>query len=574
MADRGFRKFMLDPKSSVMTYIADNMPAEHLSHQQGGNSGLQHGSVHDPNGQQENQLPSQHSQGQSQGGFVRPYLPHRPSQSNSQSSSPLPGYAQPVQSTQLPVNSPYIASNLSQANPGSNGYTAAQSQLPSSQSLSNVSMVQDPLSQKDSQNHDSQTTAALGQGPPQPGARRRNSPQSAPRLYHRMILEFDIMKQAFFLAKSREIAFLHYNGPGALAYNILERSIQEMTSIAYDLESSARRIWGLRYEHSWEFEGYSEVAHQAVFSKWQAEYEMWADTVLDIQDGQVLADAANPIKYGNASMHKDSEDWNSQLRQDQSGDQSLHGETEHQDHFMHQEHIPSGLPQQIYPQQQMILPQQMPPQQQISPPQQIPQLQNLSMSQSTPPFQNFQSSQTSQPMPPGAFPQSGPPGTTSDQGMSLQQRQQSPHPPQMQIPTPSLQNVQYMPPGQFTGSQNMQKAPNGPPSRILQPPNMQDPNMQQPQNTQPRQSPNMQQGQSRPPQQYMQQNQGIPPGSAPYMPQQQNPGVGQQGPPRNGPPLGQTMSQGQNTGARQSSGGSPLPPSLQAGGQVQGNGKQ
>ena len=555
MTERGFRKFMLDPKSSVMTYIADNIPAEHLSHQQGSSNGRlqQHGqqpNIHDPNGVQQNQIPGQNPQSLSQESLVRPYLPHRPSQSNSQASSPRPGYAQPV---------PYIASNLVQANPGSNGYPGAQNQLPSSQSVSSFSTVHDSMSQNDPQNHGGQTTAALGQGPPQPGARRRNSPQSAPSLYHRMILEFEVMKQAFFVAKSRKSASLRYDRLGVLNLTILEHNVQEMTSIAYDLESSSRRIWGLRYEHAWEFEGYSEVGQQAVFFKWQAEYEMWADTVLDMQDGQILTDAANPTKYGNASTHKDSDEWNSQSRQDQFGYQSLHGDIEHQNQSVHQEQMPPGLPQQMYPQQQM------PPQQQISPPQQMPQLQNLSMSQSVPPSQSFQGSQTSQPMPPGAFPQSGPLGPTSDQSMPLQQRQQSPHPPQMQNPAPDMQNGQYMQPGQFTGLQNMQNAPNSPPSKMQQPPNIQDPNMQQPPNMKPGQGPSMQQGQNRPPQQYMQQNQGNPLGSAPYPPQPQTSGAGQQRPPRNGPPSGQTMPQRQNMGARQN-------PAPQAGGQGQGNG--
>lgn len=220
MADqntRGFRKFMLDPKSSVMTYIADNIPPEHISHQQGSNGRLQNGAlngqqpnVQDPNRLQQNQILSQNPQNQSQDAFMRPPLPNRPSQSNSQSSSPRPGYAQPVQSSQLPMNTPYIASNMSQADQGLNGYPGAQSQLPGSQSMSNLSLAQESMSQQGPQGQNSAiqngspSTAMMGQGPPQPGARRRNSPQSAPRLYHRMALDFEITKKAFFLAKSRK----------------------------------------------------------------------------------------------------------------------------------------------------------------------------------------------------------------------------------------------------------------------------------------------------------------------------------------------------------------------------------
>lgn len=226
MADqnsRGFRKFMLDPKSSVMTYIADNIPPDHLSHQQGSNgrppngpmNNSQQPNLQDPNRLQQNQILSQNPQNQSQDGLMRPPLPTRPSQSNTPSSSPRPGYAGPVQNSHMPTNAPYIASNISQASQGQNGYSGAQSQIPDSQSMSNSSMAQESMSQEGPQSNYSSiqdshpSIGTIGQGPPQPGARRRNSPQSAPRLYHRMVLEYEITKQAFFAAKSRKTALLH-----------------------------------------------------------------------------------------------------------------------------------------------------------------------------------------------------------------------------------------------------------------------------------------------------------------------------------------------------------------------------
>lgn len=228
MADqnsRGFRKFMLDPKSSVMTYIADNIPPDHLSHQQGSNGRPQNGPVNNsqqpniqgPNPLQQNQILSQNPQNQSQDGFMRPPLPSRPSQSNSPSSSPRPGYARPAQSSQMPMDTPYIASNISQASQGQNGYPGVQSQIPGSQSMSNLSMAQESMSQEGPQSkypsiqNSSPSIGTIGQGPPQPGARQRNSPQSAPRLYHRMVLEYEITKQAFFAAKSRKTALLHHD---------------------------------------------------------------------------------------------------------------------------------------------------------------------------------------------------------------------------------------------------------------------------------------------------------------------------------------------------------------------------
>ena len=302
-----------------------------------------------------------------------------------------------------------------------------------------------------------------------------------------------------------------------------------MTSTAYELESSSRRLWGLRYEHSWEFEGYSEAGHQAVFSKWQAEYEMWADTVLDIQDGQILADAANPSKYGNTSMHGDAEGWDSHSRPARSGFQEQNGENRQHNPSTPQEQIPHQMSQQIPPQQQ------------------LPQLQNLSMGQPMPPVQSMQNHQPPQPMPPGSFPQSGPPPTFSDQNVPPQQRQQSPQPPQMamsQSPLPNMQNGPNMQPNQFNGSPNMQNIPPGPAPNSQQPPNMHN---MRPGQTPP---PNMPPGQSRPPQQYPQQNQGMPSGNTPNMPPP-NMGAGQQqGPPRSGMPQGPNMGPRQNPSPR------------------------
>ena len=576
MADqnnRGFRKFMLDPKSSVMTYIADNIPPEHMSHQQGSNGRLQNGpmngqqpNVQDPNQLQQNQILSHNPQNQSQDGLMRPPLPNRPSQSNSPSSSPRPGYAQPVQSSQMPMNTPYIASNMSQANQGLNGYSGVQTQLPGLQSMSNLSMSQENMSQQGPQSqysslqNGSPSTASVGQGPPQPGARRRNSPQSAPRLYHRMMLDFEITKKSFFAARSRKTTSLNKKRLGkAPTDNILEHNTQEMTSTAYELESSSRRIWGLRYEHSWEFEGYSDAGHQAVFSQWRAEYEMWADTVLDIQDGQILADAANPSKYGNTSVHRDAEEWDSQSRQARSGYQELNDENRHQSPSVPQEQMPPHMSQQMPPQPQM------------------PQLQNLSMGQPMSPPQGIQNIQPPQSMPPGAYPQHLP---IAEQNLPpQQQRQQSPQPPQMptaQSPPPAMQNGPNPQPGQYDGPPNVQNmsdnspAPNNLPQSLLQ------------QTARPGQTPNtQQQAPNRPPQQQQQQQQqqhprqsqpGPPSGPAPNMHQYQqqrqpNLGANQQGPPRDGMP---------NPGHRANPSprpGSQTPSGLQAGGPMPGGGR-
>lgn len=173
-----------------------------------------------------------------------------------------------------------------------------------------------------------------------------------------------------------------------------EPNSQEMTSLAHTLESSSRRIWALRHEHSWEFDGDSDANQQIVLSHWRAEYEMWADTVLVIQDGQIFVDAANAA-YGNASMPGNGED-REPRREERLGFQGLNGEIRDQgswtQHPIAPQQQPSSPPQQIPSQQQHSPQQQRVPQTHPS-----PSIQSLSMSStSKPPLQNSQSHQTIQ----------------------------------------------------------------------------------------------------------------------------------------------------------------------------------
>ena len=59
-----------------------------------------------------------------------------------------------------------------------------------------------------------------------------------------------------------------------------------MASAAYELESLSHRLWRIRSEHAHEFESFQETGHQFCILHWQAQYELWADTVLDIQEGE------------------------------------------------------------------------------------------------------------------------------------------------------------------------------------------------------------------------------------------------------------------------------------------------
>lgn len=67
-----------------------------------------------------------------------------------------------------------------------------------------------------------------------------------------------------------------------------------MSTAAYELESLSQKIWTLRRDHAGDFEEYSDLGHASVIATWQAQYELWADTVLDLQDAQTLSSGPSP----------------------------------------------------------------------------------------------------------------------------------------------------------------------------------------------------------------------------------------------------------------------------------------
>ena len=85
-----------------------------------------------------------------------------------------------------------------------------------------------------------------------------------------------------------------------------------MSSLAYELESLCRRIWALRRDHAEEFEDFSNVGHASVISTWQARYGLWADTVLDLQEGQVEANKPQSWQQTSGSSNNDLTQLNSQ----------------------------------------------------------------------------------------------------------------------------------------------------------------------------------------------------------------------------------------------------------------------
>ena len=173
----------------------------------------------------------------------------------------------------------------------------------------------------------------------------------------------------------------------------LEYDFHAMTSLAYELEAQAHRIWILRVEHSWEFDGFSESGHQSAITGWQERYEMWADTVLDIQVGYFSPSEAKPSMNISDLMSGGAQGWDPYGEQDYSGHQELQNNNM-QSHGSMQA-------------------------------QEMAQAQNLSIKQDMPPQADMVNLQLEKPALPGAFPQSNLPpydGTGSNQSMPPQQR--------------------------------------------------------------------------------------------------------------------------------------------------------
>ena len=302
-----------------------------------------------------------------------------------------------------------------------------------------------------------------------------------------------------------------------------------MSTAAYELESLSRKIWTLRRDHAGDFEEFSGLGHASVLASWQAQYELWADTVLDLQDAQTLTNGSSSWTGDNGRQGDSQPPWS----------------------------MPQALPVQSMP-SGPSMGQQNPPYMQNS--QMQPQSQNIIQSQQQPsvnvqnsqPLQSgfgIQDNQQMEPTAPGAFLQGSSPvlnKPSSGPSMPPQQQMQNNQPPQKQIqqsqppiPGPSMQSNQNMPPRQNMPSgqnmpppnpqsgqpnQNIPQRPNVPPNQNMPP--RTGPNMPPNQNPPPRNGPNMPQGQGMP----LRQN--MPPGTGqnPSMLNGPRPGAGAAGP--------------------------------------------
>ena len=196
----GFRKFIVDPKSSVMSYLAENMAAQQLNQQQqspGANGPLQNNSQHYNNTPSNGPPNSFQSQSSTPQGSL---TPSQIDQTGGRVPSPSVKPGNP-----LPSFSPYVASNLGpNAGQVSGEYASGlpvQNQDPFRHHQSFSSRLHEHI---DNGISDALSMTHLGKVPPIPGSTRRASPHSAPRLYSRMVLDFEAKKNDFLAASARK----------------------------------------------------------------------------------------------------------------------------------------------------------------------------------------------------------------------------------------------------------------------------------------------------------------------------------------------------------------------------------
>ena len=203
---RSFRKFMMDPKSSVMTYIADNIPQGHQQGDAGLGSSYHHSlagqqaDTHDPNRIQQN-LGQSHAN-LSSSSFGHSQNSYQANPAVSEPSSSQPAYAQQAQTSQVPYGQAYIASNLNQSvsKPADNPILQSVPRPdPPQWQIGGQNAMQDHMGHNTAQSVNSSLS-----GPPPAGARRVTSPHSAQRQYHRMVLDFERAKNVFSVAQSRK----------------------------------------------------------------------------------------------------------------------------------------------------------------------------------------------------------------------------------------------------------------------------------------------------------------------------------------------------------------------------------
>lgn len=309
----GFRQFILDPKTSVKTYLSQSLldekpagnmenhdhypnssppyvqhstPSNHEVNHHGGiapsSNGVYAVSPQPDDGSTYSSFPHQHSQHQDSSHGV-PQL-HQ----SQEMPQVFPGQYQDLSYRAPKPHSPQVYQNplQSSTHPSSSPTPIGQPQQQPLQTYGDVlqqpQMLSNPLYQEQAAN--SQTR--YGPAPPPPDS-INDIAIKAPRTYHRMIVDFETLKAAFYSAKASEFFSSSFTSQ-AQKSNLTQLYLSDphhidLSPLAAKLKTLARDIWTLRFTRAAEFD-YTDIIQEHIVTLWKEEFELWSDVLEDLAD--------------------------------------------------------------------------------------------------------------------------------------------------------------------------------------------------------------------------------------------------------------------------------------------------
>ncbi|KAF2187542.1 hypothetical protein K469DRAFT_748832 [Zopfia rhizophila CBS 207.26] len=290
-----FRRFILDPKTSVKSYLAESLVENHQYNNPQGNQLPYQSSAPSYSHQT---LPIDHphqyesEQAASLQGYQTAYsqpqnasieqdsfqhrMPHHSSSSYELPFSGVttipdvyqiqhqnPSYGAPQHLEQLPphIPQPYQSPPPPEAPvPASSPPPLQHPQAYPTQR--GTSVLSEPSSFTPPQKQNAIPHSRYGPAPPP--ADSLNATVLAPRTYHRMVVNFETLKLLYYTAKAQP-------------HHI------DLSAPAAKLKSLAREIWTMRFTRAQEFE-YSDSAHEQIITVWKTEFELWSDVLEDLAD--------------------------------------------------------------------------------------------------------------------------------------------------------------------------------------------------------------------------------------------------------------------------------------------------
>lgn len=238
--DRSFRKFMTDPKTAVMHYIAENLPS--ASQTQGQAVGLSNGPTFDHVQFAPQQQPQTTAEISSVNQLGQPFVYTESSQPSNvyhqytsthldpqQGNAPAPGwvsrpsstpgvaFSQPPPQSQAdsitypqPWMSQHARTNMSSPPPAGTGIPMQPNQPASSNGYYASGLPDQAALQAPNPTQSSEIRETFGMAPPSTPIRQTNKPPAVSRAYHRMILEYEKTKGLFFAASAGKVEVLPF----------------------------------------------------------------------------------------------------------------------------------------------------------------------------------------------------------------------------------------------------------------------------------------------------------------------------------------------------------------------------